>query len=247
VLVSATLGTGDDFAFVRDRIGLRGAAELRVGSPFRFEEQALLYIPDQMPDPRADGAIERVADETAELCAASAGRALVLTSSWRALHVIADRLRGRMPFELLVQGGAPRERLLERFAEDVDSVLVATATFWQGVDVPGEALSLLVIEKLPFASPGDPLVEARCERIGAEGGDWFAAYSLPSAVLQLRQGFGRLIRSHRDRGAVAILDPRVRTRPYGRVFLESLPPCPIVSERPAVAEFLLRREPLPAC
>jgi ATP-dependent DNA helicase DinG len=247
VLVSATLGTGDDFGFVRDRLGLRGAAELRVGSPFRFDEQALLYLPDGMPDPRADGALEHVADEAAALCSLSAGRALVLTSSYRALDAIAGRLRGRLPYDVLVQGDAPRERLLERFSLEVDSVLVATATFWQGVDVPGEALTLLVIDKLPFPAPGDPLVEARCERIGADGGDWFGEYSLPAAVLQLRQGFGRLIRSHRDRGVVAILDPRVRTRPYGRVFLEALPPCRVVSERQAVAGFLSGKIPVAAC
>ena len=238
VLVSATLGTGSDFAFVRDRLGVRDASELRVGSPFRFEEQALLYLPDDMPDPRADGALERVADEAAALCALSSGRALVLTSSYRALDAIAARLRGQLPFDVLVQGEAPRERLLERFSREVDSVLVATATFWQGVDVPGEALSLLVIDKLPFPAPGDPLVEARCERIAADGGDWFADYSLPAAVLQLRQGFGRLIRTHRDRGVVAILDPRVRTRPYGRTFLEALPACRVVSDRDVLAGFL---------
>jgi ATP-dependent DNA helicase DinG len=138
---------------------------------------------------------------------------------------------------VLVQGEAPRERLLERFREDVASVLVATSTFWQGIDVPGESLSLLVIDKLPFAAPGDPLVEARCERIDELGGDWFREYALPSAVLQLRQGFGRLIRSHADRGVIAILDPRVRLRPYGRAFLDSLPACPVTSERAMVADF----------
>jgi ATP-dependent DNA helicase DinG len=199
-----------------------------------------------MPDPRADGALEQVSEEAAALCAVSSGRALVLTSSYRALDAIAGQLRGRLPFDVLVQGDAPRERLLERFSRDVGSVLVATATFWQGVDVPGEALSLLVIDKLPFPAPGDPLVEARCERIAAEGGDWFADYSLPAAVLQLRQGFGRLIRSHRDRGVVAILDPRLRTRPYGRTFLESLPPCRVTSERRDVAGFLSVREPAAA-
>lgn len=238
VLVSATLGTGDDFAFVRDRLGLRSASELRVGSPFRFDEQALLYLPEGMPDPRSEGALGRVAEEAAELCSLSSGRALVLTSSYRSLDAIAARLRGRLAFDVLVQGDAPRERLLERFGREVDSVLVATATFWQGVDVPGEALSLLVIDKLPFPAPGDPLVEARCERITADGGDWFGDYSLPAAVLQLRQGFGRLIRTHRDRGVVAILDPRIRTRPYGRAFLEALPPCGVVSDRAALAGFL---------
>jgi len=238
VLVSATLTAGDDrFGFVRERLGLREAGELAVGSPYDFRSQALLYLPANLPDPRAEGVLERVADEVAALCRLSAGRALVLTSSYRALDAVAAGIRGRVPYEILVQGEAPRERLLERFRAEVDSVLVATSTFWQGIDVPGESLSLLVIDKLPFAAPGDPLVEARCERIDALGGDWFRDYALPAAVLQLRQGCGRLIRSHGDRGVIAILDPRMRSRPYGRAFLESLPPCPVASERAAVADF----------
>ncbi len=238
VLVSATLTAGDDgFGFVRERLGLRDAGELAVGSPYDFRSQALLYLPANLPDPRAEDALARVADEVAALCRISSGRALVLTSSYRALEAVATGIRGRVPYEILVQGEAPRERLLERFREEVDSVLVATSTFWQGIDVPGESLSLLVIDKLPFAAPGDPLVEARCERIDALGGDWFLEYALPAAVLQLRQGCGRLIRSHGDRGVIAILDPRMRSRPYGRAFLESLPPCPVASERAAVADF----------
>jgi len=238
ILVSATMTTEGDFGFVRDRLGLRGARELAVGSPFDFGEQALLYLPPEMPDPRRPEAVGHVADEVAALCEVSAGRALVLTSSYRTLDAVAMRLRGRIGFELLVQGDAPRERLLERFRDEVDSVLVATGTFWQGVDIPGEALSLLIIDKLPFQPPDDPLVEARCERINANGGDWFTEYALPSAVLQLRQGFGRLIRTRSDRGVVCLLDPRVRTRPYGRAFLESLPPCRVVEDRGAVREFL---------
>jgi ATP-dependent DNA helicase DinG len=246
VLVSATLTVADDFGFVRDRLGLRDARTLQVGSPFDFEDQALLYLPEGLPNPRDPGALERVAEEALGLCLASGGRALVLTSSYRALEAIAGSLRGRIPHEVLVQGDAPRERLLERFRSEVDSVLVATATFWQGVDVPGEALSLLVIDKLPFSPPDDPLVEARCERIAAEGGDWFAEYALPAAVLQLRQGFGRLIRTRADRGVVAILDPRVQTRPYGRRFLDSLPPCPVATQRSSVAEFFSVGEALTA-
>ncbi len=247
VLVSATLGVADDLGFVRERIGLDGGAELIVGSPFDFSEQALLYLPRHLPDPRAPEAHERVADEVAALCELSSGRALVLTSSYRALDAVAGRLRGRLAFDVLVQGDAPRERLLAQFRERVDSVLVATATFWQGVDVPGEALSLLVIDKLPFQAPGDPLVEARCERVEASGGDWFADYSLPSAVLQLRQGFGRLIRTRTDRGVVALLDPRVRTRAYGRVFLASLPACRVVDDRREVAAFFARGPLAEAC
>ncbi|HEU0305039.1 MAG TPA: ATP-dependent DNA helicase, partial [Gaiellaceae bacterium] len=238
ILVSATLTTEGDFGFVRDRLGLRGVRELAVGSPFDYAEQALLHLPPGLPDPRLGDAVARVADEAAELCELSAGRALVLTSSYRTLEAVAERLRGQIGHELLVQGEAPRERLLERFRADVSSVLVATGTFWQGVDVPGEALSLLVIDKLPFQPPDDPLVEARCERISAEGGDWFASYALPSAVLQLRQGFGRLIRSRSDRGVVCLLDPRIRTRPYGRAFLDSLPACRVVETREEVREFL---------
>ncbi|HET8606816.1 MAG TPA: ATP-dependent DNA helicase [Gaiellaceae bacterium] len=237
ILVSATLQTAGGFAFPRRRLGLDEPRELAVGSPYDYGEQALLYLPRHLPDPRSPEALARVAEEVVALTAVSRGRALVLTSSYRALGEIADRVRGRIPYELLVQGDAPRERLLERFRDETDSVLLATSTFWQGVDVPGEALSLLVIDKLPFGAPGDPLVEARCERIEAGGGDWFREYSLPTAVLQLRQGFGRLIRGHGDRGVVAILDPRLRTRSYGRTFLAALPPCPVVDDRAEVEAF----------
>jgi ATP-dependent DNA helicase DinG len=237
ILVSATLTTGDDARFVRRRLGLDHARELVVGSPFDFREQALLYVPHAMPDPRADGFTERVADEVVSLLSLSRGRALVLTSSYRALDVLRSRIVGRVPYAVLVQGEAPRERLLEQFREDVDSVLLATSTFWQGIDVPGESLSLLVIDKLPFSAPGDPLHEARCEAVEAGGGDWFRDYALPTAMLQLRQGFGRLIRSHGDHGVVAILDPRLRTKAYGRAFLKALPRCPMVEERAGVAAF----------
>jgi ATP-dependent DNA helicase DinG len=237
VLVSATLTTGEDAGFVRRRLGLDRARETVVGSPYDFHEQALLYVPRAMPDPRGEGFSERAADEVLALLALSRGRALVLTSSYRALGVLRERVRGRVPYEVLVQGEAPRERLLERFRDEVDSVLLATATFWQGVDVPGESLSLLVIDKLPFSAPGDPLHEARCEAVDADGGDWFRDFALPTAMLQLRQGFGRLIRGHDDRGVVAILDPRLRTRPYGRAFLAALPRCPLVDELAAVGAF----------
>ena len=210
ILVSATLTTGEDAGFVRRRLGLEHAREAVVGSPYDFPEQALLYLPRTMPDPRAEEFTDRAADEIVSLLALSEGRALVLTSSYRALEVYRERVRGRVPYEVLVQGEAPRERLLERFREEVGSVLLATSTFWQGVDVPGESLSLLVIDKLPFSAPGDPLHEARCEAVERLGGDWFRDYALPTAMLQLRQGFGRLIRGHSDRGVVAILDPRLR-------------------------------------
>ena len=237
ILVSATLTTGEDAGFVRRRLGLQEAREAVVGSPYDFPEQALLYLPRTMPDPRTAGFTERAAEEIVSLLALSEGRALVLTSSYRALEVYREQVRGRVPYEVLVQGDAPRERLLERFRDEVGSVLLATSTFWQGVDVPGESLSLLVIDKLPFSAPGDPLHEARCEAVERLGGDWFRDYALPTAMLQLRQGFGRLIRGHSDRGVVAILDPRLRTRPYGRAFLQALPRCPIAEDAAAVAAF----------
>jgi ATP-dependent DNA helicase DinG len=233
ILMSATL----DPRFVRRRLGLDDARELVLQSPFDYRDQALVYVPARLPEPRSGGYYDRLADEIVALCRLSAGRALVLTSSYRALDELVERCAGRLHFPLLRQGDAPRERLLERFRDDVDSILFATSTFWQGVDIQGESLSLLVIDKLPFAAPGDPLVEARCERIAREGGDWFGEYALPAAVLQLRQGFGRLIRGHGDEGVVAILDPRLHTRAYGRRFLEALPPAPVVTELDAVARF----------
>jgi ATP-dependent DNA helicase DinG len=233
VLVSATL----DPRFVRRRLGLDDARELILPSPFDYREQAMIYLPTRVPEPRSPGYYDRLAEEIVALCRLSAGRALVLTSSYRALDELVGRCAGRLQFPVLRQGDAPRERLLERFRDDVDSILFATSTFWQGVDIQGQSLSLLVIDKLPFAAPGDPLVEARCERIAKEGGDWFTEYALPAAVLQLRQGFGRLIRGHADEGVVAILDPRLRTRSYGRRFLEALPPAPVASELDDVADF----------
>jgi ATP-dependent DNA helicase DinG len=245
VLVSATLATGEDARFVRRRLGLDRAREAVVGSPYDFGSQALLYVPAAMPDPGSDAFVVRAAEEIVRLLALSGGRALVLTSSYRALDAYRERVRGRVPYEVLVQGEAPRERLLERFRDEVASVLIATSTFWQGVDVPGESLSLLVIDKLPFSAPGDPLHEARCEAVERTGGDWFRDYALPTAVLQLRQGFGRLIRVHSDRGVVAILDPRLRTRGYGRAFLAALPRCPAAADPGAVRAFFA--DPVVVC
>ena len=229
ILVSATL----EFGFVERRLGLEQAERFDAGSPFDFRSQALLYVPRHVAEPREQG----VADEVEALCRSSRGRALVLTTSYRMLDVLAARLRGRLPYTVLVQGEAPRERLLERFRADTDSVLIATSTFWQGIDVAGESLSLLIMDKLPFASPGDPLTEGRCELIAERGGDWFRDYALPVATLQLRQGFGRLVRTHSDRGVAAVLDPRIYTRAYGEHLLEALPSCRLVDDRAEVEQF----------
>ncbi len=238
VLVSATL----EPRFLRGRLGLDEAREVSLASPYDYREQALLYVPRAVPEPRSAGYDARLAEEVVSLCRLSEGRALVLTTSYRQLDALAEFVAPRLPYPVLVQGEAPRERLLERFRDEVDSILIATQTFWQGVDVQGESLSLLVIDKLPFAAPNDPLVEARCEQIARRGGDWFAEYAVPFAVLQLRQGFGRLIRGHADRGVVAILDPRLRTRGYGRRFLEALPPAPLVADLGSVGGFLGAKE-----
>jgi ATP-dependent DNA helicase DinG len=235
VLVSATL----EFGFVERRLGLEHAERFDAGSPFDFRSQALLYVPRRVAEPRE----ESVADEVEALCRSSRGRALVLTTSYRMLEALASRLRGRLPYTVLVQGDAPRERLLEGFRTETDSVLVATATFWQGIDVAGESLSLLVMDKLPFASPGDPLTEARCELIAERGGDWFRDYALPVATLQLRQGFGRLVRSHADRGVAAVLDPRIYTRAYGEHLVEALPSCRLVDDRAEVERFFAEDVP----
>jgi ATP-dependent DNA helicase DinG len=238
ILVSATL----DHGFVERRLGLDHAERFDAGSPFDYRTQALLYVPRRVADPRE----ATVAAEVEALCSLSRGRALVLTTSHRMLRELAARLRDRLPYDVLVQGDAPRERLLERFRNETDSVLIATATFWQGVDVAGESLSLLVIDKLPFASPGDPLTEARCEAIAERGGDWFRDYALPVAALQLRQGFGRLVRSHADRGVAAILDPRLYTRAYGEQLLDALPACPLVDDLAAVEAFFAEEPSLSA-
>jgi ATP-dependent DNA helicase DinG len=238
VLVSATL----EFGFVERRLGLDDAERFDAGSPFDFRSQALLYVPREVAEPRE----QTVAEEVEALCRLSRGRALVLTTSYRMLNLVAARLRGRLPYAVLVQGEAPRERLLERFRRETDSVLVATATFWQGIDVAGEALSLLVMDKLPFPSPGDPLVEGRCELIAARGGDPFCDYMLPVATLQLRQGFGRLIRGHGDRGVAAILDPRIYTRRYGAELVEALPSCRLVDDRAEVKRFFAEEPELAA-
>ena len=237
VLTSATLTVDDSFAYTRGRLGIADAAELQLPSEFDYREQAVLYLPRGMPTPNHPRFTEAAAREVTELLRITRGRAFVLFTSYANLRDVRARLDPTLPYPLLVQGTAPRSVLLREFRATPNAVLLATASFWQGVDVAGEALSCVVIDKLPFASPGDPLTAARMERIDADGGNPFSDYQVPLAILTLLQGIGRLIRHRTDRGVLALLDPRLRTRGYGRRFLDSLPPAPVTHDLAAVARF----------
>jgi ATP-dependent DNA helicase DinG len=237
VLTSATLAVDGSFAYVKGRLGLRDADEIRVPSEFDYRRQALLYLPRRMPEPRSAAFAEAVAREAIALVTHSQGRAFVLFTSYKVLHAVRPFIEMALPYPILVQGSAPRSALIDDFRSARNAVLLATSSFWQGVDVVGDALSCVVIDKLPFASPGDPVTAARIDAITARGGDAFADYQVPLAILALQQGLGRLIRHRRDRGVLAILDPRLRTMGYGRRFLASLPPAPVTYDLSAVGQF----------
>jgi ATP-dependent DNA helicase DinG len=242
VCTSATLATassvGPSFHFARKRLGARPeTVELVVPSPFDFATRAALYIAEDLPEPTEHGFEEAAADRVAELIAITGGGAFVLCTSNRAMRAIRGALHGRVPGPLLVQGEAPKHVLLGRFRDSGAAVLVATMSFWEGVDVPGSALRLVVLDKIPFAVPSDPVVAARCARIEAEGGNPFTQYSVPSAAITLKQGFGRLIRTRHDAGLVALLDGRAVRKGYGRSLLASLPPARRVRTLDDVREF----------
>jgi ATP-dependent DNA helicase DinG len=198
--------------------------ELEVPSPFDYQRAALLYTPRDLPEVNDPEFVARAADRIAHLIAVTGGGAFILCTSVRAMHAFAAALRGRTPRAALVQGDAPKLMLVRRFRASGDAVLIATMSFWEGVDVPGDALRLVVIDKLPFAVPTDPVVAARCRAIEEAGGNPFIGYSVPEAAITLKQGFGRLIRARSDRGIVAILDRRIRTRGYGTTMMAALPP-----------------------
>jgi ATP-dependent DNA helicase DinG len=237
VLTSATLAVDGSFDYVKGRLGIRESDELRVPSEFDYERQALIYLPRRMPPPKSAGFAEAVARETIEIVTRSKGRAFVLFTSYAMLRGVQPVVEDALPFPVLVQGQAPRSTLIERFRTTPNAVLLATSSFWQGVDVVGEALSCVVIDKLPFAVPSDPITSARIDAINARGGDAFGDYQVPLAILALQQGLGRLIRHRQDRGVLAVLDPRIRTTGYGRRFLAAFPPAPVTQDLDAVARF----------
>jgi ATP-dependent DNA helicase DinG len=247
VFTSATLSLGEDFTHFTSRLGLGDAGTLKIDSPFDYERQSLLYLPQGMPEPQDPRFVGEVVTRAIPLIDASRGGAFILFTSHRALARAAQLLRERWaeeaPYNLYVQGEAPREHLLKQFREDGYGVLLGTTSFWEGVDVKGDALRLVVIEKLPFASPDDPLVKARIDHLQANGGNAFRDYQLPEAALALKQGVGRLIRSEEDYGAVVICDPRIVGRNYGRVFIDALPEMTITRDHEEAMSFLRRHTP----
>jgi ATP-dependent DNA helicase DinG len=240
VLTSATLTVQGGFEHMRKRLGLTEARELVVPSHFKYGEQALLYLPPNMPDPREPDFPEAAARCIQRVLEITRGRAFCLFTSYSQMRDLYERLLPVLDFPLLLHGTAPRKALLDEFRATPNAVLFGTSSFWQGVDVQGEALSCVIIDKLPFAVPSDPVVSARMKAIEEAGGKPFFDYQVPAAVLTLKQGFGRLIRSLEDRGVLVLLDPRVRRQRYGQTFLASLPPYRMTSTITDVEAFFDR-------
>ncbi|HLW87138.1 MAG TPA: ATP-dependent DNA helicase [Terriglobales bacterium] len=237
VLTSATLAVGGGFDYIRKRLGLEQAREVVLPSHFDYENQALFYVPPDMPDPRTPQFAVKAADCIRRLLEISRGRAFVLFTSYAQMNDVYQRLLTEIEFPMLRQGDAPKSALLEEFRITPNAVLFATSSFWQGVDVQGEQLSCVIIDRLPFAVPSDPVVAARVKSIDAEGGNAFFQYQVPAAVITLKQGFGRLIRSLHDRGLLVLLDNRILKKQYGRVFIESLPNYKKTTDLRQVEEF----------
>jgi ATP-dependent DNA helicase DinG len=237
VLTSATLAVGGGFDYMRRRLGLDHTRELVLASHFDYENQTILYVPPDLPDPRTPQFAAKATDCIRRLLEITRGRAFVLFTSYAQMNEIYQRLLGELEFPMLLQGDAPKTALLEKFRLTPNAVLFATSSFWQGVDVQGEQLSCVIIDRLPFAVPTDPVVAARVKSIDAEGGNAFFQYQVPAAVITLKQGFGRLIRSLHDRGVLALLDNRILKKAYGRVFVESLPSYQRTTELSRVEQF----------
>jgi ATP-dependent DNA helicase DinG len=238
ILTSATLAVASKFDYLKQRLGVHPAKEVVLPQEFDFAEQALLYIPREMPDVRDPRFSAGAAAQIESLLEISEGRAFCLFTSYAQMRDVYERVASRLSYPLLLQGTAPRSVLLDRFRSTPGSVLFATASFWQGVDVPGSQLSCVIIDKLPFAVPSDPIVAARVRALQEDGRNPFAEYQIPEAVLALKQGFGRLIRTKTDRGILAILDNRIRRMHYGRIFLQSLPGYGTTQDLADVARFM---------
>ena len=237
VFTSATLAVGKSFAHFTNRLGLAEVTAAQWDSPFDYTNNALFYVPRGMPEPNATDYTQAVIMAALPVLAASQGRAFLLFTSYRALSEAAALLQDQVDYPLFIQGDAPRDILLQRFRDTPHAVLLGTSSFWEGVDVRGEALSCVIIDKLPFASPGDPVLKARIEAMRKLGINAFMEYQLPDAVIALKQGAGRLIRDVHDRGVLMICDPRLLNKPYGRLFLDSLPPMARTRDPQQVAEF----------
>ena len=237
IFTSATLAVGDSFEHFSSQLGLEDARQLKLDSPFDYRNNALLYLPDKMPAPNEQGYVDAVVRCARDVITSSDGRAFVLFTSHAALQSAAAQLADTLDYPLLVQGSAPRRELLEQFRSLGNAVLLGTGSFWEGVDVRGAALSCVIIDKLPFSSPGDPILQARIEALREQGVNPFMAYQLPQAVISLKQGVGRLIRDHSDRGVLVLCDPRLRSKSYGRIFLKSLPDMPVSQAVNDVHEF----------
>lgn len=238
VLTSATLTVAGRFEYIRGRLGLDHARENALPPEFDYPSQALLYLPPAMPDIRDPAFSAKASDEIVRLLALTRGRAFCLFTSYSQMNDLYERVRNRVDFPLLLQGTAPRSALLERFKNTENAVLFATSSFWQGVDVPGEQLSCVIVDRLPFAVPSDPIIAARVAALNEDGRNAFAEFQVPQAVLALKQGFGRLIRSKADRGILALLDTRIQRMAYGKIFLESLPKYRVTRELREVERFL---------
>ncbi|MFZ0823537.1 MAG: ATP-dependent DNA helicase [Terriglobales bacterium] len=237
VLTSATLAVGGGFDYIRQRLGLDHARELIVASHFDYESQAILFVPPDLPDPRTPEFVGKAVTVIRQLLEITRGRAFVLFTSYKQMNEVYERLLGLLDYPMLKQGDAPKSALLEQFRLTPNAVLFGTSSFWQGVDVQGEQLSCVIIDRLPFAVPSDPVVAARVKAIDSGGGNAFFEYQVPSAVITLKQGFGRLIRSLHDRGLLALLDNRILKKQYGRVFVESLPPYSRTTDLKKVEQF----------
>lgn len=238
VLTSATLAIDADFTHFTRRLGIENSETKLLDSPFDYANNAMLVAPGNMPEPNSEQFTEAVVEYAQSLIESSKGRAFLLFTSYKALRQAEVLLRGRLDYPLLVQGDTPRDLLLETFREKGNAVLLGTSSFWEGVDVRGEALSLVIIDKLPFASPGDPVLQARIEQIKKNGQNAFFDFQLPNAVITLKQGVGRLIRDVTDKGVMVICDPRLTAKSYGKVFLKSLPPMKRVVDPSIVKAFL---------